>query len=771
MTFSCARWLVRFFCSSPSLGGKRGGGPVILVLCLAVAFSSQRVFAQDEISPEPAPKPLFYLLHSGGLSLEISDPRLDPVFSAESEKGAEWAALFDSDQFAKLLARSVELIGNWNLAGPFHYNPDQALAQQQYPPEKGPIDLGARYVGSGGRRVGWQPVEGDEKGMIDVRLHLDPAEHMMTYALASIEAPREEQVILGIHSDDGVEAWLNGRKVHSNPAFRALNRDPDRVSVTLKPGKNELLLKVANNTGSWAFKAQILGGSPIYKPELHAKTLAFLAEAARARNFRPEADLDLIRNLFQHENASVRKEALRLSGVWKLEVLRPELAAIVSSAEISDRIREKAARALVDLGAEESAAYFRELNNADRPPRIRMTAIAGLMETSLEAAAEEAARLLSEERDGMEPGEIFALFLQRENGAEKLANALIAFDSLPPESARAGIRLMHLTGREVPVLLDRLYGVLEKRPNSLKPEDVEELRLEAASLGDAQQGERIFHQTGCMVCHKLAGAGGEIGPALDPFLRTSEIEGIIEALLEPDKEVRDGFAATRMVDAKGMVYLGIEAQKENGARVLRDPLHGEVPLPLASVREAAKLSGSLMSSGLVESLSLRQLAHLTRFLSDFSEADLIPEGKVARTWRVLDPVPAGWAEMKGKDLNSQVGRLDQLEWKTVYSTVSGLLPLDELASTRANSAAFLQCEIRVSPPGKVRLRLNSPKGLSGWLDGSPVRMKEEMMLDMPEGTRKFLIRVDLEKRQGTGIQFQIERVKGSPGGAQFLSKP
>jgi putative heme-binding domain-containing protein len=726
---------------------------------------------EEKIPPAPAPKPLFNLLHSGGLSLQISDPLLDPLFSAETEPGQEWTALLDPDEFARLLVRPVELIRNWNLVGPFHYHPDQALAQQQYSPEKGPIDLGARYVGSGGRRVGWQPVEGDENGMVDVRLHLDPAEHMMTYALASIKAQREEQVILGIHSDDGVEAWLNGRKVHSNPEFRALNHDPDRVIVPLKPGKNELLLKVANNTGSWGFKAQILGSSPTYQADLHAKTLAFLAEAARVRNFRPEGDLGLVRNLFRHENESVRAEALRLSGVWKLEVLRPELAAMVLSPEVSDRIRETAARALVELGAEESVAFFRELNSADHSPRIRMAALAGLMIASLEMAAEQAAALLSEDTVGIEPGRIFSLFLQRETGAEKLAEALIAFDFLPVETARAGIRLMQLTRREVPELLDRLYGYLEERPNSRTREEVHQLNLDVASWGDAERGEIIFRQTGCMVCHSLAGAGGEIGPALDPFLRDAKTEEILEALLEPDKKVQDGFTATRIVTDNGMVYLGIEVEEKNGDRVLRDPLLGEVTIPITSISEAEKLSGSFMSSGMAEFLSHQQLAHLTRFLADFSEAAVNPGGKAVRTWRVLAPVPDGWGEMKAKELNSQLVRLDQLEWKAIYTTVSGLLPLDELASPGAGPVAFLLCEILVSHPGKVRLRLNSPKGLWGWLDESPIRVKEETVLDFPEGARKLLIRVDLEKRKGEGIQLEIERVKGSPGRARFVSKP
>jgi CubicO group peptidase (beta-lactamase class C family) len=80
------------------------------------------------------------------------------------------------------------------------------------------------------------------------------------YAWAEVEMPRAEAGVLGLGSDDGVKAWINGREVHANWIGRPVEPDADVVPVRFDAGLNRILLKVQNVAGDWGFTCRRLGG-------------------------------------------------------------------------------------------------------------------------------------------------------------------------------------------------------------------------------------------------------------------------------------------------------------------------------------------------------------------------------------------------------------------------------------------------------------------------------------------------------------------------------
>ncbi len=110
----------------------------------------------------------------------------------------------------------------------------------------------------GGREYKWQSVEsaGD---IVDLAKEIGRKDYSVAYALVEVESPGAASVIAAFGSDDALEVRLNGRRVHSNWALRALTKDEDMVVLPLQPGRNLLLLKVHNGTGDWAFTARALG--------------------------------------------------------------------------------------------------------------------------------------------------------------------------------------------------------------------------------------------------------------------------------------------------------------------------------------------------------------------------------------------------------------------------------------------------------------------------------------------------------------------------------
>ena len=76
--------------------------------------------------------------------------------------------------------------------------------------------------------------------------------HYTAYALINIVSPRDQNnVQMGVGSDDAVKIWLNGIVVHRNNVDRGTSGIQDRFHANLKAGNNFLLVKVCENLGNW----------------------------------------------------------------------------------------------------------------------------------------------------------------------------------------------------------------------------------------------------------------------------------------------------------------------------------------------------------------------------------------------------------------------------------------------------------------------------------------------------------------------------------------
>ncbi len=101
---------------------------------------------------------------------------------------------------------------------------------------------------------------------IDFAQFITPREKQMAYAFVWVDVPADRTGLLGINSDDGVAVWLNGQEVWRNDVHRYVPkpgepedlRDIDLPPITLKKGRNALLVKVSQDVGDWVFKLRVL---------------------------------------------------------------------------------------------------------------------------------------------------------------------------------------------------------------------------------------------------------------------------------------------------------------------------------------------------------------------------------------------------------------------------------------------------------------------------------------------------------------------------------
>jgi hypothetical protein len=90
------------------------------------------------------------------------------------------------------------------------------------------------------------------------------AEYVAAYAVAYVTAEQEMSVTLALSTNDQGKAWLNGKEVFKFADTRVLEKDTDRVNVTIAKGQNVLVLKVVNEVNNWQACARFLkDGTPV----------------------------------------------------------------------------------------------------------------------------------------------------------------------------------------------------------------------------------------------------------------------------------------------------------------------------------------------------------------------------------------------------------------------------------------------------------------------------------------------------------------------------
>ena len=368
---------------------------------------------------------------------------------------------------------------------------------------------------------------------------------------------------------------------------------------------------------------------------LQARMLQELAIVTRVRGLRPTGDLVApLRPLVASENLQLRTEALKLAGVWRLETFRSSAEASAFDKGADTKSRRAAVQALASLGGDRSQKSLLRLASEDAP-LIQSEAIALLAEFNLRDAAVKAAEFLH--HTSFDPfssvdnvpgdsglpdsgfGEIFSAFLRRQGGASALSDAFQAKGPTKP-AAEAGLRLMTASGRRderlARVLADAAgFGNTAQR---LTSEDLDAFAAEVRSRGDSGLGREIFlrPELGCSACHTVNGQGGRIGPDLSALGTAQTVEFIIGAVLEPQREIKEGFMSISVLMTDGEEYQGYQIAETRDELVLRDVLQSkEVRLRLDAVKEK-KQNGSVMPMGLADTLTRTEFRDLIRFLSE-----------------------------------------------------------------------------------------------------------------------------------------------------------
>ena len=353
--------------------------------------------------------------------------------------------------------------------------------------------------------------------------------------------------------------------------------------------------------------------------ELGAKdqtVLEDLAVAASQRGFKaPQGASPLVILLLNSADAAQMAAACRLAGAWRMTEARGKVEQAAGSA--SDVVRAAALSALARLGADAKVFEPVLLDDKSAWP-VRIAALEALTGINPGLAGTTAAKHLSA-IDGAETMRAWlAPVLARAAATQAMARTL---GEMPCSAQAAQLALTTLTaaGRG-DAALTTAFGKILGLKNTVPPYDpawVSALAAEVKSAGTAAGGKAVFNAplSGCIACHRINKLGGTIGPELDSVGRGIPIELLIEAVVWPNRQIKEGYVATTLTKKDGARMQGYKVTESNGELQLRDFLTGAVHrIGTGEIAERQE-AGSLMPEGIIATMTREQLRDLIAYLA------------------------------------------------------------------------------------------------------------------------------------------------------------
>lgn len=162
----------------------------------------------------------------------------------------------------------------------------------------------------------------------------------------------------------------------------------------------------------------------------------------------------------------------------------------------------------------------------------------------------------------------------------------------------------------------------ESQPNKWSYEElVSYLDGAEAAAGSPSRGAKVFVDAQCINCHRYNGRGEAIGPDLTTVAQRFQRKEILESIVYPNQVVSDQYAS-QIVSAGGKTYSGIVARHADGSLTVLQSDSTKVDLAADDIEDIQPSKTSAMPEGLLNKLSLEQVADLFAFLTNAPEPNV-----------------------------------------------------------------------------------------------------------------------------------------------------
>jgi putative heme-binding domain-containing protein len=283
------------------------------------------------------------------------------------------------------------------------------------------------------------------------------------------------------------------------------------------------------------------------------------------------------------EGARRSADPARRANAIDLLTLRPDrlafiaerLRLLVDSSE-PDNVRAAAARALGQIGGDDISAFLLSTWRTFTP-EVRHAAADALL---------------------------------RDAAPTRLLLSALKRGAVQPWTLDFGEKRRLLMHRD-PAIRDEARAILEEKPG--EREAVLKRFDRALDLaGDLARGEQVFTRV-CEKCHRMNGAGADVGPDLGT-VRNRAASLLLADILLPSRSIAAGYEAYVVERISGGVETGVLRAQSPDAIVLRREEGKETVIPRQDIKQMTLLTLSMMPADLGTQLDPQQMADLIAFI-------------------------------------------------------------------------------------------------------------------------------------------------------------
>ncbi len=400
---------------------------------------------------------------------------------------------------------------------------------------------------------------------------------------------------------------------------------------------------------------------------------------------------------------------------------------------------------------------LRALGNLDYRPARKIAE--GLLGDSILEVQREAVVMLGQSIEG-------ARIVGQQFAENKLPRALL------PEVTEGLRRFASKEHPDVTELLSRAVkgGLLV----SLEPAELKRVAAMVSKQGDPQRGRKLYlnnKAVGCITCHRLEGVGGNTGPDLTRMWDTLSLEKVMESMLDPSKEIKEGYQTFVATTKNGLTVTGLKVAQNAKELILRDTTGKEVRIAASELDEVVATKKSLMPDDVVRHLSFGEFIDLVAFLRDRkSQEDL--RGMILTGYAIgpfdFDLTKADALE-KNPDPEKTIinAERQRLTWRAVQADMSGRGFDLRAATGREPGSAYLLGYVFSPKEQKVDLLAQTEEKGYVLVNGERNMLSDaKMPITLKSGWNTLLVRIN----NAEGSPFVQARILGGEGIRVALQK-
>jgi quinoprotein glucose dehydrogenase len=469
----------------------------------------------------------------------------------------------------------------------------------------------------------------DEAALVDLGKHDSPS--VRVAAVVALRRKNSPAVSAYLNDSDPRVVVEAARVIHDLPITSEL---PKLAAMITRSTDDDALLRRILNAN------YRLGG---------AENALAIAEYAARSEAPKHLRLEALAMLEQWDNPSPKDRVL---GAWRpLESRSLEPASVALKKHLpgimvgDDAVRTAAAKTAAKLGVTEIGpallALLNEKTNAAETRAEALTALVALKDAQANdaitnALSDTSAEVRAAARNALakvRPAEALPLLesaaLQGDRVDRQAALATLATLAQPGTNAVLAKALDQLLSGKTPAFarLDVLEAAAKRADGEIKaklqqyeaakPQEPLAAYRETLEGGDAERGRKLFlerTQLSCVRCHKVGEAGGDVGPVLSKIGGEKNREYLLEAIVQPSKQIAKGFDTAIVATDDGKVVSGIVKQEDaNELRLMT--AEGKLIVIDKSTIEDRNVGKSAMPEDLLKYLTKPELRDLVEFLS------------------------------------------------------------------------------------------------------------------------------------------------------------